>query len=238
MSGLSVLSMRWTDVLFAHWAVNPAVVADRLPDSLEVDTYEGTAYLGVVGFRMESLRPRGSPLGRTFPELNLRTYVDGPNGPGTYFFNLDAGDGLSVYLARRLFHLSYYRADMRVAWEEGGIRFRSSRTHEGAPPCEFDATYTPEGEASPTDPSSLAAFLTERYRFYADGDSRLYVGPVEHPPWDLQDADLVLKENDLFAANGFEKPEGEPLVHYSPGVDVTAELIRPVDSSLPVALPV
>lgn len=229
MNGPSLLEMRWADVLFAHWSVEPAVVDAKLPDGLSADTYDEEAYLGVVGFQMESIRPRGSPVGLSFPELNLRTYVDGPNGPGIYFFNLDADDWLGVAIARKLFRLPYYRAEMRVTETADGFRLRSGRTHPGVPMAGFDGSYRPTGTPAEPDPGSLEHFLTERYRFYvADDGGRVYVGPVEHPQWPLQGADLAVRENDLFAANGFAEPESEPLVHYSTGVDVTAGALRPV----------
>jgi uncharacterized protein YqjF (DUF2071 family) len=223
--------MRWADVLFAHWPVDPAVVAPTLPDGLDVDTRDGDAYLGVVGFRMASIRPRGLPrsLGRSFPELNLRTYVRGDDGGGVYFYNLDAADPIGVALARGLFELPYYRAEMRVDDREDGVRFRSRRTHRNAPRARFDATYRPTEPATRADPGSLDAFLTERYRFYTESDGgRLYRGEIDHPPWELSPATLTVRENDLFDANGFDRPAGDPLVHYSPGIDVTAGRIRRV----------
>jgi uncharacterized protein YqjF (DUF2071 family) len=226
----ALLSMRWADVLFAHWAVDPELVAATLPDGLDVDTSDGDAYLGVVGFRMESIRPRGlpRPLGRSFPELNLRTYVRADDGPGVYFYNLDANDRIGVSLARGLFRLPYYRAAMQVDdRDDGTCRFRSRRTHHGAPSVGFDATYRPTEGAEPVAPGSLDAFLTERYRFYTESDGgRLYRGEIEHPPWELSDATLTIRENALFEANGFEHPEGDPHVRYSPGLDVTAGRIR------------
>ncbi|MFB6084561.1 MAG: YqjF family protein [Halorientalis sp.] len=232
MNAPSLLRMRWADVLFAHWAVEPATVDAKLPAGLSADTHGGDAYLGIVGFRMESIRPRGAPVGLSFPELNLRTYVEGPEGPGIYFFNLDADDRLGVTLARRLFRLPYYRAEMAVTETDGGFRLRSARTHAGAPLAGFDATYRPTGEPSEPEPGSPEHFLTERYRFYvADDGGRVYVGPVDHPPWPLRGAALEIRENDLFAANGFEEPSGEPLVHYSPGVDVEASALRPVEGA-------
>ena len=223
----SLLSMRWDDVLFAHWPVDPRLVAATLPDGLDADTYGGDAYLGIVGFRMESIRPRGAPVGLSFPELNLRTYVRGSEGGGVYFYNLDADDLIGVTLARGLFRLPYYRAKMQVEDRPDGIRFRSRRTHRGASSARFDATYRPAGAADPVDPDSLDAFLTERYRFYTESDGgRLYRGEIDHPPWPLSDATLTISENTLFAANGFEHPEGDPHVRYSPGIDVTAGRIR------------
>ena len=226
----ALLSMRWADVLFAHWPVAPGLVEATLPDGLDADTYDGDAYLGIVGFRMESIRPRGAPVGLSFPELNLRTYVRADDGPGVYFYNLDADDRIGVSLARGLFRLPYYRAAMQVENRgNGALRFRSRRTHRGMPPAGFDATYRPTDEAEPVAPDSLDAFLTERYRFYTESDGgRLYRGEIEHPPWELSDATLTVRKNTLFEANGFEQPEGEPRVRYSPGLDVTAGRIRGV----------
>ena len=225
----SLLSMRWDDVLFAHWPVDPATVAPTLPDGLDVDTHDGDAYLGIVGFRMRSIRPRGVPFGLSFPELNLRTYVRSATGPGVYFYNLDAADPIGVTLARGLFRLPYYRAKMQVEDRPDGIRFRSRRTHRNASAARFDATYRPTGEATPVDPDSLDAVLTERYRFYTESDGgRLYRGEIDHPRWELSDAALTVRENTLFEANGFDRPTGAPLVRYSPGSDVTAGRIRRV----------
>nr|WP_049935847.1 DUF2071 domain-containing protein [Haloplanus natans] len=223
----ALLSMRWDDVLFAHWPVDPGVVAPTLPDGLAVDTDGGDAYLGVVGFRMDPIRPRGAPFGLSFPELNLRTYVRSADGPGVYFYNLDADDRIGVTLARALFELPYYRAEMRVEDGEDGIRFRSRRTHRDAASARFDATYRPTGTAKPVAPDSLDAFLTERYRFYTESEGgRLYRGDIEHPPWEVSDATLSIRSNTLFEANGFDRPAGEPLVRYSPGSDVTAGRLR------------
>lgn len=225
----SLLSMRWEDVLFAHWPVAPGVVAATLPDGLDVDTYDGDTYLGVVGFRMQSIRPRGAPVGLSFPELNLRTYVRGDEGGGVYFYNLDADDRIGVTLARGLFQLPYYRAEMRVEDGAAGIRFRSRRVHHDAPSARFDATYRPTGGDERASTDSLDAFLTERYRFYTESDGgRLYRGDIDHPPWDLTDATLTVRENTLFEANGFDHPDGEPRVRYSSGIDVTAGRIRRV----------
>lgn len=223
----ALLSMRWDDVLFAHWPVDPGVVAPTLPEGLTVDTDDGDAYLGIVAFRMASIRPRGAPVGRSFPELNLRTYVRSADGPGIYFYNLDADDRIGVTLARALFELPYYRAEMRVDDREDGVRFRSRRTHRDAASARFDATYRPTGAAEPVEPGSLDAFLTERYRFYTESDSgSLYRGDIEHPPWKVSDATLSIRSNTLFEANGFDRPAGEPLVRYSPGSDVTAGRLR------------
>ena len=231
------LEMTWRDGLFCHWPVDPAVVAETLPDRLSVATHDGDdAYLSVVAFVMDDIRPRGVPVGLSFPELNLRTYVEGPEGAGVYFYNLDADDRLGVSVARRLFALPYYRAEMdaspagdagRSGGERSAVRFTSRRTHRGVPQARFDATYEPTGEAFAAEPGSLDAFLVENYRFYAQGD-RLYRGEITHEPWTLRPATVDCRTNTLFEANGFDRPDGDPLVHYAEPIDVGADRIRSV----------
>lgn len=249
------LSMGWRDALFAHWPVDAAVVADRLPAGLSPRTHDGSAWLGVVAFVMEDIRPRGvpEPLGLTFGEVNLRTYVAGPDGgEGIYFYNLDAADRLGVPIARRLYQLPYYRAHMEIdrtgelpsetapGSHERRVEFVSHRAHPGAPDAYVDATYGPDGEQFVPDEGTLTQFLVENYRFYlasgdvggnssGQADADLFYGDVEHPPWDLYEADLDLRSTNFFEVNGFERPDTEPLAHYSPGVPVAADRIRRVD---------
>jgi len=229
-NGMDVVSMEWRHVLVASWPVDPDVVATRLPDRLDVDTFDGRAWLSVVPFVMRNVRPFGVPasVGWTFGELNLRAYVTGPSGPGIYFYNLDANDRLGVGLARLLFRLPYYRAEMRVERDGDSIDFRSHRTHAGVPDLGFDATYGPIGDTEPTDAGSVEEFLLERYRFYASGRSRLFCGAVSHDPWRVANADATFRTNDLFAANGFEHPDAVPHLVYSPDVTVTADRVRTV----------
>ncbi|TKX82068.1 YqjF family protein [Halorubrum sp. SD626R] len=227
MFGRRWLEMTWRDGLFCHWPVDPAVVDETLPERLSVATHDGDAYLGVVAFVMDEIRPRGSPVGLSFPELNLRTYVEGPAGPGVYFYNLDADDRLGVAVARRLFALPYYRAEMSATRRRpgGDIRFRSRRTHRGVPSARFDATYEPTGEAFAAEPGSIDAFLVENYRFYAHGD-RLYRGEIAHEPWTLREGTAEVRANTLFEANGFGRPDGEPIVHCADPIDVSADRLR------------
>ena len=255
MRGPSLLSMTWRDVLFAHWPVAPETVEARLPDELVVDTYDDRAWLGVVAFRMDPIKPRYSPVGLSFGECNLRTYVtpaadttkagsaaesnadaDSATGfdsesdsrsdpPGIYFFNLDASDRLSVAVARRLFDLPYYTADMDISRRGEEVRFHSQRTHSGAPPNRFAGTYRPTGDPFEAESGSIEAFLTERYCFYTATDG-LAIGEIEHDPWPLQPAEATIETNTLFEANGFERPEGNPLLHYSRALPVSAGRLR------------
>ncbi len=255
------LSMDWRDALFLHWPIDAGRLDERLPTGINPHTHDGSAWLGVVAFVLEAVRPRGVPraLGLTFGEVNLRTYVTDPDGStGIYFYNLDAADPLGVPIARLFYRLPYYRADMDVRRTgtvpedtvTGGsvrsVEFVSHRTHRGVESAYIDATYGPKGESIQPEEGTLEKFLVENYRFYlASGDVRglrgaedaggsqaaaqLFYGDVSHPPWDLYEADVELRSTNLFEVNGFERPDEEPLAHYSPGVPVHADRVRKLD---------
>jgi len=223
------VSMGWRDALFAHWPVDAEVVADSLPAGLTPRTHDDSAWLGIIAFVMEDIGPRGVPLGLTFPEVNLRTYVRDEERSAIYFFNLDADDPLGVAVARSLFRLPYYRAETEVERSGDRVRFRSRRTHGGASPARFEASYGPvEGAVAATpEPGSLEAFLVEHYRFYTTDDrGRVYHGDIDHGPWSLRPAWAEFEENTLFEASGFERPTGEPTLHVADRVEVTAGRVR------------
>ncbi|KAB1191985.1 DUF2071 domain-containing protein [Haloferax sp. MBLA0076] len=222
---MDLLSMRWRDTLFAHWPVDPELVQSHLPEHLSVATYDGDAWLGVVSFDMVDIRPRGSPLGLSFPEVNLRTYVEPADGGerGVYFFTLEAADRLGVLTARLGFRLAYHHATMSVESRDGTVDFQSYRpASRDSPAAHFDATYRPVGDPEPPEPGSLTEFLVENYRFYTD-EWPVVVGVIDHDPWPIQGVDVEIRANTLFEACGFDHPGSDPLVHYAREIDVTAE---------------
>mgnify|MGYP006290074107 CR=1 FL=1 len=223
------LHMGWRHVLFANWPVDPGLVAAHLPPALDVDTYDGDAWLSVVPFTNVDVRPTWWPAGwgLPLPELNLRTYVTHEGMKGVYFFSLDAQGVIGVAGARLFHHLPYYYARISLKTVGDTIRFDSRRRHPGARPVHYRATYEPTGEPLTAEPGSLDAFLTERYRYYTEApDGYIRYAAIEHEPWPLADATLDEAENTLFAANGFDRPDADPVLRYSPGVDTRASPSR------------
>ncbi|MEM9882170.1 MAG: DUF2071 domain-containing protein [Planctomycetota bacterium] len=230
-----VMRQRWRDLLFLHWPLPPEVIQNRLPAGLKVDTYGGDAYLGVVPFSMEGVRPARLPAVpglSSFGELNLRTYVVGPDGlPGVWFFSLDAHQRVAVWVARTFFALPYHHA--RIAVETGGeprrTAYRWSRGGPMPPKPAFD--WTLAGPPRPAEPGSLAAFLAERYVLFSHRprSDRLYAGRVDHEPYGLCPVELNRHDTALFGLNGFAAPTGPPThVTASRGVDVAIHPLRRV----------
>lgn len=223
-----VLRMRWRDLLFMHWPVPEAALRPLIPPALKLDTFDGSAWLGITPFLMTSTRPRFLPalpwLSR-FPELNVRTYVTHEDKPGIWFFSLDAHNPVAVRLARATFGLPYFDAKMFCKVSYDRVRYRSVRTHRGAPPAGLAVSYRPMSEPFDSRPGTLENFLTERYCLYSagvDGDRSIRRGDIHHRPWPLQSAEAGIEELEMTARIGVTLPETEPLLHFARRLDVVA----------------
>jgi uncharacterized protein len=224
-SGPWIMAQSWHDLLFAHWRVPEELVRSKIPSALEVDTFDGSAWLGVVPFRMSGIRARWTPpMPRVsaFVEMNLRTYVRHRGQGGVWFFSLDATEPIAVSVARRWFHLPYFDARMScAALSNGDVDYVSERTHVGAPPASFRGRYGPRGDVASARAGSLEHWLTERYcLFTVDGRRRLIRGDIHHDPWPLQPAESRIDTCTVPAAHGFDV-SGEPLhVAFARRIDV------------------
>jgi uncharacterized protein YqjF (DUF2071 family) len=223
-SGPWVMAQSWHDLLLAHWPVPVASLREKIPSSLELDTFEGTAWIAVVPFRMSGVRLRGTPAVpglSSFPELNVRTYVTHGNKPGVWFFSLDAANAVAVGIARRWFHLPYFRAKIRFEERANLIAYESIRTHRGAAEARLRCSYCPAAPVQSAVRGTLEYFLTERYCLYTnDRAGRLIRGEIHHGPWPLQIAEAEFAENTMTEAAGISLPSIAPLLHFSKRQDV------------------
>jgi len=222
-----VMRQTWHDLLFAHWPVDPRVLVGRVPPPLELDLFDGAAWLGIVPFHMTNVAPRAVPALpwiSAFPELNVRTYVRMNDRPGVYFFSLDAGNPIAVATARTLFNLPYYTASMNVDAGGRSIRYRSRRSGEHGDAA-FGAQYEPTGSAAPASAGSLDYFVTERYCLYTvDRAHEAHRLEIHHRPWPLQPAAATFYANTMAAVHGIALPPQPPLLHFVKRLDMVAWL--------------
>jgi hypothetical protein len=218
------MAQTWHDLLFAHWPVDDGELRSLLPPGLELDTFEGRAWVGVVPFRMSGIRPRWTPALpwiSAFPELNLRTYVKRDGRSGVWFFALEAARLLAVHVARSWFHLPYFHARMSCVKSGEAIEYTSERVHRGARHAEFRARYAPIAPAERARAGSLEHWLTERYCLYAaDGAGVIRRGDIHHAPWPLQLAEASIERCTLAEAHGIELPPIAPHVLFARRIDV------------------
>jgi uncharacterized protein YqjF (DUF2071 family) len=206
-----VMAQSWVDLLFAHWPVDAEQLRSRMPAPIPIDTFDGTAWLGITPFEVRTLRPRGLPPVARFPELNVRTYTTLGGKPGIWFFSLDADSLAAVWGARLSYRLPYFKARMTIA-RERGIGYRSER-----PGACFEAAYEPSGPAQAPVPGTLEHWLTERYCLYTVFRGRVLRAEIHHPPWPLQPATAAIATNTMAPV---ALPPVEPLLHFARRQDV------------------
>lgn len=219
-----IMAQVWHDLLFAHWPLDPDTLRPLIPPALELDTFGGQAWLGVVPFRMSGVRLRATPAipwFSAFPELNVRTYVICGGKPGVWFFSLDATNSLAVAGARAWFHLPYFRAKMKLVEKDGWIFYRSLRIHRGALVAALEARYQPTGAPFVAAPGTQAHWLAERYCLYsAESSRRIYRAEIHHAPWPLQPARADFPANTMTAQLGLASLHSPPLLHFARLQDV------------------
>ena len=221
--------MDWRDALFLHWRVDADALRRVLPPNLELDTYDGAAWVSIVAFRITGARLRGMPPFAALPpfdEINVRTYVRDQEKGGVWFFSLDAANALAVLAARTGLHLPYIYARIDGSWRAGHCAYRSERTRD-ADTARFSAEVSFGGAARHAAAGTLEQWLAERYCFFTvDGRGRVMRGDVAHEPWPLQDATATISANGLLSAAGIVALDAEPVAHASPGVSTRAWPLR------------
>ena len=218
-----VMVQRWHDLLFAHWRCPIGDLRPLIPAPLDIETFDGSAWIGVVPFYMSGVRMRLAPplpTAGAFEELNVRTYVTLDGRPGVWFFSLDCASTLAVVGARIGVYLPYFRASMHMAREGDVVTYRSERWAMASPPAAFAATYWPVGDTFNAAPDTLEHFLTERYCLYSSAGKRIYRADILHPRWNLQRAEARIERNSMIAAAGIRQLEQEPLFYFSAFQDV------------------
>jgi uncharacterized protein YqjF (DUF2071 family) len=223
-----VMAQTWDDLLFVHWPVDAEQVRAHVPEELELDLHDGSAWLGVTPFRLQHVRLRGTlpvPYLSSLLEVNVRTYVTRDGKPGIWFFSLDASSRAAVEVARRTYRLPYHH--MRASYESRGLfhHWRSSRI-DAPRPYVFEGSFRAVDAPSPAEPGSLAAFLAERYCLYAHDGATVYRAEIHHPPWPLQAAELDLDLTTM-TPDGIDLPADAPLAHFSARQDVVLWPLEP-----------
>ena len=226
--------MRWHDLLFMHYPIQPGLIRHLIPQDLQIDSFDGSAWIGIVPFRMTGVAPRfvpSIPPISNFPELNVRTYVTVDGKPGVWFFCLEATKKLAVRIARKFFYLPYM--DAMIKFQDHGIdqgkwiEYDSRRTHRNETPAVLRMRYRPIGDKFEAVSGSLEHFLTARYCLYsADPRGRVYRGEIDHPPWQLQSAEAIVEANTMTDWLGIEIPNVDPLLHFSRYTNVRAWTIE------------
>lgn len=229
-----VMLQSWHDLASIHWRYPPEVVQALLPDGFRVDTFDGSAWVGLLPFHMRRIRiPYLPPFGplSTFPETNIRTYLIDPHGQrGVWFVSLDITRLIPALVARVSYRLPYCWAAMDIDWHGDEWTYTSRRRW---PRGEAVSTVRLRvGERVPEhEVTDLDHFLTARWALGTRFGAKLMWAPVDHDPWPIHRAELLEVDETLLAAGGLPPPEADPVVLWSPGVDVRIGLPHTVSDT-------
>ena len=218
--------------MFAHWRVPFAKLRALIPEPLQIDTFDGEAWIGVVPFELK-IRPRWMPVIpkiASFPEINVRTYVTLNGQPGVWFFSLDAASPLAVRGARWSFNLPYFDATMACREANDGFDYESERrkSNEASASVVFRARYEATSDPFEADSGSLEEWLTERYCLYAENRfGSILQTEIHHAKWKLQNAECRIETNSMTAPLDIDLT-GDPLLHFARSIDVVNWLPKKV----------
>jgi uncharacterized protein len=228
--GRAVMVQGWHNLTSVHWSFEPQAVQRLLPSGFVVDTFDGRAWVGLIPFAMHRI---GVPLGgrrltagrfSSFPETNVRTYiVDSQGRRAVWFFSLDINRMIPALVARVTYGLPYCWSSMTIETPAADtVRYHSERRWPRATRG-ASSTVTVRVGARLTDDSPTTerdAFLSARWALGSTFLGRRLWARVEHPQWELHHGELLECDETLMRACGLPSSVGDPVVLWSPGVDV------------------
>jgi uncharacterized protein YqjF (DUF2071 family) len=191
-----------------------------LPKGIEVDTFDGKAWVGLIPFSMRNISfpliPPVPYLG-SFPEVNVRTYVKRNGVPGVWFFSLDVNRLIPAFVARTTYFIPYCWGKASHKKVDNHLSTFVSRRWPTESLTKIELSIGEKIE----EPSDLAHFLSARWGLFSQGfGGRLRYAPVDHEPWELYSASIDMLDDKLVIATGLPAPRGEAHVLFSPGVSV------------------
>jgi uncharacterized protein YqjF (DUF2071 family) len=218
-----IMSQRWERLTFLHWSFDPSTVQRLVPEWLRVETFDGAAWVGAVPFFMRVATRRGHRIAWVshFCETNVRTNVRDHEGrSGIWFFSLDAARLGAVITARATYRLPYFWSRMRLDERDGEIAYTCRRRWPDPQTATSRIHIRIGAPFTASDLNDRDHFLTARWVLFSAAGDRTRFARAWHTPWPLFRADPIDVDHRLITMAGLPSPEGQPIVHYSPGVDV------------------
>jgi uncharacterized protein len=211
------LTAEWKNLLMLNYAVDPSLLRPFVPAGTELDSHEGLTYASLIGFEFNKthLFGRAVPFHQSFEEVNLRFYVRRGTRRGVVFIRELVPKVAVTAIARFAYGENYSCVPMshRLKIDSGELAAEYS-WGSGAALCSISATTTKD----PYLPGqgSLSEFITEHYWGYAIRNGRTVEYQVDHPQWQVREADTA-------------KLSGDATRYY--GSDFARLLDRPPDSA-------
>lgn len=222
----------WSHLTFLHFPYEPAAVQRLLPEGLRVQSWAGVTWVGITPFCMRDVRAPGLPPPPgwgSFAELNVRCYVEGPDGRDGLWFLGMLVPRLTFWAALRPLGLPYAvtDAEVHVAPDRWDYRFGAPGRLRPRGEAWFSAQVgvgepLPEEERTP-----VLESICGRWSAYHRRARVLWRTPVQHEPWPLHRAEAGGRLTAPLRWVGLPEPADEPMVHAAPVVHTRLGALRP-----------
>jgi uncharacterized protein YqjF (DUF2071 family) len=116
------LTAEWRKLAIANYAVDPKLLTPYLPTRTELDCWQDTCYVSLVGFRFCNTRLKGIriPFHSNFEEVNLRFYVRFKEGNqwrrGVVFIKEIVPRHAITWIANLIYGENYATYEMKHTW--------------------------------------------------------------------------------------------------------------------------
>ncbi len=187
------LKAEWRKLAMANYEVDPEILAPFLPHKTELDLWNGTCYVSLVGFMFVDTRIKGLkiPFHVDFEEVNLRFYVrysdNGQWKRGVVFIREIVPKFALTFVANTVYGENYETLPMMHNWnaekdfQTVGYKWKKKGRWHG---ISVDAALN----SQPIATGSEAEFITEHYWGYTKiNAARTSEYGVEHPRWETYD---------------------------------------------------
>jgi uncharacterized protein YqjF (DUF2071 family) len=205
----------WNKAIFLHWEVDYDELRKYVPAALEIDLFEGKAWVSLIAFSMEKVRPRNLPyfpLVSNFDEVNIRTYIKSGKKTGVYFLSMECGSKLSCKVAKVMSGLPYRHSVI----SRTECQYKSFN-NEFKDHFEIDFKLGNEINIK----TELDKWLTERYSLCQDKNDSIDEYEIHHVEWPIKEIEIVnLRVNYPRFQNLLSNVPDK--IHYSEGVQAIA----------------
>jgi len=183
------LKANWENIIMANYEIDPKILLPYLPKGVELDLYNGKAYVSLVGFMFKKTKlfNISIPWFGTFEEINLRFYVIRKVGNkvkrGVVFINETIPYPIVAWMANKLYKEHYTvvptKHEIKIENDHKKVHFEWLFNKK------WNSIYVEATtESNVMDKASLEKFIYDHYYGYTkidEDETEEY--KLQHPSW-------------------------------------------------------
>lgn len=184
------LQAEWRKLAMVNYSVDKQLLDKYLPDKTDIDLWNNTCYVSLVGFKFKNTKLKGFkiPFHIDFEEVNLRFYVrykdNGEWKRGVVFIKEIVPKPTLTFVANTVYGENYETMRMKHSWtllnDNLTVEYRWKKKKWNSLKVNADNSLTSIVKGSEEE------FITEHYWGYTKiSNKRTSEYRVEHPRWDI-----------------------------------------------------